>query len=151
MLQAVGRADLPVKIMIGCASFKLAFNYITVAIPQINIRGAAVGTLICYVAIMTISLFFLLRITNLKLNYMTVFVKPLISALLCGGGALITSLILEKYVSIKLATIFGIAVGGVIYIASLVLLRAITEEDLKMLPKGDKLAAFYRKLPGIKK
>ncbi|MBQ5777185.1 MAG: polysaccharide biosynthesis protein, partial [Oscillospiraceae bacterium] len=28
MLQAVGRADLPVKIMVGCAAFKLVFNYI---------------------------------------------------------------------------------------------------------------------------
>ena len=150
MLQAVGRADLPVKIMVGCAAFKLAFNYITVGIPEINIRGAAMGTLICYVLIMSISLFFLIRITGLKLNYMTVFIKPLISALLCAGAAFGVSSLLVNVTSEKLATVAGIGVAVIVYVVALVLLRAISEEDIRRLPKGDALARLYNKLPGIK-
>ena len=151
MLQAVGRADLPVKIMVGCAAFKLIFNYITVGIPEINILGAAVGTLICYVLIMVISLFFLFRITELKINYMTVFIKPLISALLCAVTAFGVSRLVLSFASENIATVLGIGCGGVVYVASLILLRAITEEDIRRLPKGEKLAAIYNKLPGIKK
>lgn len=151
MLQAVGRADLPVKIMAVCASIKLIANYIMVGIPEINIRGAAIGTLVCYVMIMTISLCFLFRITELKINYMTVFIKPLISALLCAGTAYLVSSVLRAAMSQNIATILGICAGGVIYLASLVLLRGITEEDFKMLPKGEKLAAVYARLPGIGK
>ncbi len=150
MLQAVGRADLPVKIMVGCAAFKLVFNYITVGIPEINIRGAAMGTLICYILIMSISLFFLIRITGLKLNYMTVFIKPLISALLCAGAAFGVSLLLMSVVSEKLATVAGIGVAVIVYVVALVLLRAISEEDIRRLPKGDALARLYNKLPGKK-
>lgn len=150
MLQAVGRADLPVKIMVGCAAFKLVFNYITVGIPEINIRGAAIGTLICYILIMSISLFFLIRITGLKLNYMTVFIKPLISALLCAGAAFGVSSFLMNLTSEKLATVAGIGVAVIVYAAALVLLRAISEEDIRRLPKGDALARLYNKLPGIK-
>ena len=151
MLQAVGRADLPVKIMVGCAAFKLIFNYIAVGIPEINILGAADGTLICYVLIMVISLFFLFRITELKINYMTVFIKPLISALLCAVTAFGVSRLVLSFASENIATVLGIGCGGVIYVASLILLRAITEEDIRRLPKGEKLAAIYNKLPGIKK
>ncbi len=152
MLQAVGRADLPVKIMAVCASIKLIANYIMVGIPEINIRGAAIGTLVCYVMIMTISLYFLFRITELKINYMTVFIKPLISALLCAGTAyIVSSALCVVAVSQNIATVVGICAGGVVYLAALVLFRGITEEDFKMLPKGEKLAAIYARLPGIGK
>lgn len=151
MLQAIGRADLPVKIMIGCAAFKLVFNYITVGVPQINILGAAMGTLLCYVLIMSISLVFLVKNTSVKLNYKKVFVKPLVSAILCGVSARIISELLQLLVSEKIATIGGIIVGGVVYVASLILLRAISEEDVRKFPKGEKLAKLYARLPGIKK
>ena len=147
MLQAVGRADLPVKIMVGCAAFKLAFNYLTVGIPEINIRGAAMGTLICYVLIMSISLFFLVKITGLRLNYMTVFIKPLVSALLCAGSAFGVSLLLRNVTGEKLATVAGIAVAVVVYVVALILLRAISEDDIRRLPKGETLARLYNKLP----
>ena len=151
MLQAVGRADIPVKVMVVCAVFKLLFNYITVGIPEINILGAAMGTLLCYVFIMTISMYFLVKITKLKLDYKTVFIKPLISALLCAGVAYGTSLVCGSFVSEKLSTIVGIGCGGIVYVVALFLLRAITEEDIKKLPKGEKLAKLYAKLPGGKK
>ncbi len=151
MLQAVGRADLPVKIMAVCASVKLVANYIMVGIPEINIRGAAVGTLVCYAMIMTISLYFLFKITSLKISYKTVFIKPLIAALLCGGAAWLVSELLIGVTSQNVATVIGICAGGTVYLISLVLLRAITDEDLKMLPKGEKLARIYNKLPGVGK
>ena len=151
MLQAIGRADLPVKIMVGCAAFKLVFNYVTVGIPEINILGAAIGTLICYVLIMSISLVFLVKNTSLKLDYMRTFIKPLISALFCGISARLSAELLELIVSERLATVCGIAVGGLVYVAALVLLRVINEEDVRKLPKGETLARLYAKLPMAKK
>ena len=151
MLQAVGRADIPVKIMVGCATFKLVFNYITVGIPEINILGAAMGTLLCYILIMSISLYCLLRITKLKLDYKTVFIKPLISALLCAVTAYGVSALCGDYISEKLSTIVGICCGGGVYVMSLLLLGAITENDIRKLPKGEKLAKIYAKLPGKNK
>ncbi len=151
MLQAIGRADLPVKIMIGCAAFKLVFNYITVGIPVINIKGAAIGTLLCYIMIMSISLYFLIKNTKVKLNYITVFAKPLVSAVFCGVSAKLSSVLLCMLMPEKVATVIAIAVGGIVYIASLIILRAIDEEDIKRFPKGEKLARIYARLPGVKK
>ncbi|MBQ3055206.1 MAG: polysaccharide biosynthesis protein [Oscillospiraceae bacterium] len=150
MLQAVGRADLPVKIMVVCASLKLIINYILVGIPEINIRGAAIGTLICYVLIMTISLFFLFRIANIRPNFKTTFIRPTLSAVICAAAAYGAYELFHIVLPGNLSTILAIGVAAVVYVVCLVLLRAITEDDIKMLPKGEKLAQLYRKLPGIK-
>lgn len=149
MLQAVGHAKLPVKIMIVCASVKLIVNYILVGIPEINIMGAAIGTLICYVLIMVTSLVFLFRITDFSPNYISVFIKPLISGLLCAGAAEGSAYVFDMFMPQRLSVVPAIAVGVIVYAAALILLRAISEDDLKMLPKGEKLVAYYRKLPSV--
>jgi len=153
MLQAIGRADLPLKIMAVCAVIKLSTNYILVGTPSINIRGAAVGTLICYVLIMSISLYFLFKITKIKPDLISIFVKPGISALGCAGSALIVVRLLKIINGFpgKLATILAILIGGIVYVTLLILLRGISEDDLKTFPKSQKLIAIYNKLPGIKK
>ena len=92
-----------------------------------------------------------MKITKLKLDYKTVFIKPLISALLCAGVAYGVGFVCEGFVSEKLSTIIGIGCGGIVYIAALLLLRVISEEDVKKLPKGEKIAKLYAKLPGGKK
>ena len=51
MLQAVGRVDLPVKLLSVGVIIKIILNYTLVGIPAINIQGAGVGTLVCYVFI----------------------------------------------------------------------------------------------------
>lgn len=150
MLQAVGRADLPVKIMLVCATLKLIINYILVGIPEINIRGAAIGTLICYILIMSISLWFLFRITKVRPNLKTTFFRPTMSAICCAASAAGAFALIHKFFSSNISTILAIGIAGVVYVLCLILFRAITEDDIKMLPKGEKLARLYRKLPGIK-
>ena len=149
MLQAVGRADLPLKIMAVCAAIKLAINYVLVGIPSINIRGAAIGTLICYVMIMTISLFFLFKIIRFKPSLTSTFLKPAIAGLACAGSALGAYKLLSGVISPNLSTVLAIIVGGMVYLMVLILIRGIAQDDILMLPKGQKLLKYYLKLPGI--
>ena len=44
MLQAVGRVDLPVKIISAGLIIKIIVNYSLVGIPQINIQGAGIAS-----------------------------------------------------------------------------------------------------------
>ena len=48
MLQAVGRADLPVKLLAAAMAIKLGTNWLLCGVPEINVQGAAIGTLLCY-------------------------------------------------------------------------------------------------------
>lgn len=48
ILQALGHADLPVKLLFIGGLLKLAMNYLLVPVPQLNIQAAPIGTLGCY-------------------------------------------------------------------------------------------------------
>jgi O-antigen/teichoic acid export membrane protein len=48
MLQGMGLAYLPVKLMAVGGAIKIAVNYMLVGMPGINIKGAPFGTLACY-------------------------------------------------------------------------------------------------------
>lgn len=54
ILQAIGRADLPVKLLFAGGLMKLALNFVLVAIPQLNIQAAPSGrlsaTVLCFLS-----------------------------------------------------------------------------------------------------
>lgn len=150
MLQATGHAYIPLIIMACSSVLKIRLNYVLVGMPQFNIRGAAISTLICYVLIMSVSVACLLFVTKIRPNFWSIFVKPLIGGLACAGGAYGACRLLGMVMPGKIATIAAIVVGVVIYLVVMVLIRGLNEDDLRMLPKGEKLAALYRRLPGIR-
>ncbi len=152
MLQATGHTYVPLIIMACCSFVKIGLNYVLVGIPEINIRGAAISTLVCYMLIMTISVICLLRITKIKANYTSIFIKPTIGGVLCALSAYFSCRLFEGILpSENLATIGAIVVGVAVYVIVMVLIRGLEESDVLMLPKGEKLLKIYNKLPSIVK
>ncbi|MBR5480055.1 MAG: polysaccharide biosynthesis protein [Clostridia bacterium] len=152
MLQATGHTYVPLIIMACCSFVKIGLNYVLVGIPEINIRGAAVSTLICYMLIMTVSVICLLRITKIKANYMSIFIKPAIGGVSCALSAYFSCRLFEGILpSENLATIGAIAVGVAVYVIVMVLIRGLEDSDILMLPKGEKLLKIYNKLPSLVK
>ncbi len=151
MLQAIGRADIPVKLMLIGGGLKLLVNYIFVAVPSLNIKAAAWGTLVCYLFIAVSSVWVLVKNTKVKINYLDVFLKPIFSAILCGAGAWVGFSFARRVFSADslthhaLSTLVAIALAVVIYVISLFLTRAITKNDILMLPNGKKIAKVLEK------
>ena len=145
MLQAVGRVDIPVKLMLLGAAIKLVMNFTLVGIPQLNIKGAAFGTLACYIVSFLLGLYFLCRQTKVMPNFMSVFVKPLIAAVLMGAAAWAANGLLGRFLPTKLTTLTAIIIGGLIYVISLLLVHGISKDDILMLPKGEKIAKVLEK------
>ena len=75
MLQAVGRVDLPVKLLCVGLGLKIGLNYVLTGIPEINILGAGIGTLVCYVFITISAYYFLCKETKIHLKVHSVFYK----------------------------------------------------------------------------
>ena len=145
MLQGIGRADLPVKLMLVGGALKLVINYVFVAIPQFNIKAASWGTLACYVFIAVASIIVLIKQTKIKLNFKMVFLKPLISGIICGITAMGVYFVCSKFFSNGVSTLASIAVAAVFYVISLILLKTLAKDDVLMLPKGEKLAKILAK------
>ena len=84
-----------------------------------------------------------------KPNYLKIFVKPLLASAIMGATAwavhgLCARLFTGGYVKESLATLVAIGAAVVVYLILVLALRVITREDLKMIPKGDKIASILR-------
>ena len=138
MLQAVGRVDLPVKLLVVGLSIKAALNYILSGIPQINLLGAAIGTLCCYVFLTVAGLILLLRVTKVRLSLFSILVKPFFASLLCCAAAYVGQNALRNLLPAVVSTGCALVIAVGIYLISLWLLCAIHKSDLIFLRKGKK-------------
>ena len=147
MLQAVGKTKVPIVTMAIGAVIKVTLNFILIANPEINIKGACISSSICYLVMVTINIFQLTRATGVKLNFSSIFLKPFIAAVFCGIGAWLGDFLLVDVLGIesRLTTILAVCVGGAFYAISILLVKGIVKDDLEMIPKGEKIAKVLAK------
>ncbi|MBQ5969176.1 MAG: polysaccharide biosynthesis protein [Clostridia bacterium] len=147
MLQAVGRMDVPIKSIIVGSVLKVGLNYVLVGIPRVNIHGAPISTALMYAVMLAINLTMLLRVTKVKINFVSVFLKPFIAAAVCGGTAWGSYYAMTHVLSLnaKLSTLAAIVVGGGFYVVVLLFVKGIAKDDVEMLPKGEKIAKALAK------
>ena len=155
MLQAVGRADIPMKTVAAAAVCKIVSNFIFVGIPRINIYGAVAGTILFYILIVGINMFCLLLISKVKVNWKSVFVKPFIAAAISGITAFAAHGVIARLFpadtsasvlnSDTIGTLVGVCLAVLVYFAAILLLKGIAREDVIVLPKGEKFAKVLEK------
>lgn len=144
-LQAMGRADLPVKLLLAGGAFKLVCNYLLVGVPRLNIQAAPVGTLACYLFVLCAGLCALLDISQAKLPVVSVFGKPMLAGAGCALSAWQGYLLFNKMLPSEAATLLGIAIGGLVFLILVFSLRILKKEDVFMLPNGEKFANLLEK------
>lgn len=149
MLQAVGRADLPVKLLVIGMVIKITLNYALVGIPQINIQGAGVGTLVDFMFVLIASLYFLCRETYIIPDFKSIFIKPLSAGMVSATSAYFSHKLLCQIFQSKVSTLISIIIAVLIYLISMLMFKAITASDIKMLPKGEKFLKVLEKLKWI--
>ncbi len=116
MLQAIGKASAPLKIMLTGTAVKLAGNMIF--IPRMGIDGAAVSTSLCYVVILTVSLAVFICTAKIKIEYSKLLAVAY-SGAMCGGAAWLTKDIALRNGAENLTVILiSAASGGIFYIIS---------------------------------
>ena len=162
VLQAHGFINLPVVIMALGGVLKIVTNYNLVAVPTIGISGAPVGNVLCFGLCMVLDLVVIARVIHGRPDYLPLLAKPAAAAGVMGLGAWAVYGLLSKLLSYEEVTQAGetiqtlgktgngIAVMGailiavIIYAVLVVALRAISREDLSLMPKGDKIAKILR-------
>ena len=147
LLQAVGNTKAPIISIIAGAVAKITYNFIIIGRPEINVQGAAGGSVLCYVIMVSINLYCLVKTTGVKLDYVSVFLKPFVAAAACGGVAWSSLRLLTENIGLdsKLSCLISIAFGATIYAIVLLLIKGIAKDDLLMLPKGEKIAKVLAK------
>ena len=171
-MQAHKLVTLPmVTTLIGCV-LKLIVGYFLIGNPEIGIKGGAISTLACFGIIAALDLLIIKLALPRSLSYVRVFAKPAAASAAMGAAAwAIYGLLSHFLVGIKafqsleengsvlldaagkamlswkgnaLAVLAAIGVAVVVYFALVLLTRAISREDLSLMPKGDKIARLLR-------
>ena len=150
MLQAVGRVDMPLKLYAVGMLIKVVSNYIFCGIPKINVQGGSLGTLLCYTFVIIVSIYVLIKETGIFPDLRVAVLKPLAASVICILASwlsykLVSPLMPERTVGLLISMIVAIAVACIIYFVFLLLFRAITRDDILMLPKGEKIADLLGK------
>ncbi len=154
MLQAIGRTDIPVKTVAVAVVVKIICNFIFVGNYKLNLYGALIGTAVFYIIVVGVNLGSLLKISNVKVEWSSVFFKPLVCALLCGGSAWVVNkliaLVLSNFelserITDLVSAFAAIGFAVIIYALSLILIKGIKKDDISSLPKGEKIAKVLEK------
>lgn len=165
ILQAHGMVNLPVLTVIIGGIVKIVVNYVLVGNYEINIKGAPIGTLCCFVVVAALDLWIIKRVIPAAPSYGRAFGKPFVAAALMGGAAWASYGLVHRILFAMprfqrvveasgevvisslgnaMATLVAILVGVVVYGILIIALRAITKEDLALMPKGDVIAKILR-------
>jgi stage V sporulation protein B len=142
ILQACGHVNIPIATALIGGVTKLVVNYILCGDPNFGIKGAPIGTLVCYVIIAALDLIFVAIYVKDRPSYASVFAKPLVATAVMAAAAVASFDFLHAYVHMhSAAAVLGaILVSGAIYCVLVIALRIVTREDMSLLPKGDKIA-----------
>ena len=144
IMQAHGDVNTPVVHMITGGVIKVIANYFLVGMSELNIIGAAIGTLICYLVIMSLNVIAMIRKKTIDPRSFTGLLKPTLAGLLMGAVAYMANGFLSAYVSGSLACLASICLAAAVYFVLVFALRIITYEDCMLLPGGEKIAKILR-------
>ena len=145
VLQALGKVWLPVIHMALGGILKVIINFFLVGSPDININGAPFGTTVCYILILSFNLISIRRLLKCKYDIVSLVEKPLIC---------VASMALASFLSYRafagtgriFSVLIPIVAGGVVYVLMLFVTKSLTDEDVLMLPKGEKMLSIFKRI-----
>lgn len=161
LLNAYGKSHLPfIAVLVGIGI--LVASEILLLQSPIGIYGAPASSLICYLAVMFIDIWFIRKYCGVRLKPIALFGRPL----LCGGVSAMVTYLAYKGSAFLWTTLAGSAtttrlgafvvlmVSGVAmavsYAAALLVFRGINEDEVRLLPMGNKIADKLLRLGWIK-
>jgi stage V sporulation protein B len=143
IMQAHGDVLTPVIHMLIGGIVKVILNYILVGRPAINITGAPIGTLTCYIVITVLNLVAMRRKMERTPRVLGIMVKPLLATAAMALAAFMSYDVLHTYLgSLSVACLGAIVCAVIVYAVFVLVLRIITLDDCLLLPKGEKIAKF---------
>ena len=140
MLQGVSYIKLPIIGALAGAAVKIVLNIVFITNPKINVLGAVFSTIGCYLAASVIDVYFLRRVTRVKIDFMGILVKPMICSIGMGVtvyGAYDAMLFISK--SNALSVMISIIFGALVYFICMLFIKGIKRDDLYAAPMGGRL------------
>ena len=140
ILQANGKERVPIWTLLAGGVLKIVTNYLMVGNPDMGIRGAPVGTLYSYALIVVLNMIAVYRCMKGRVDFFRCLWRPGLCTVVMALAARSAFTLLGRYVSQNLAVAAAIAAAAAVYAVLALALGAVTRDDLRHFPKGEKWA-----------
>ncbi len=128
VLQGLGKQRIPMYTLVAGVVCKIILNYVLIAIPSINIHGAPIASLVCYTISMVPNLYYMLKYTDSRMNWMGWIVRPGIATAAMG---IIVFALRELLPVNRLTLPLEVLAGVAVYAAAALASKAVTTDDLR--------------------
>ena len=140
----MGKIGIAVWSLTAGFAVKCASTYVLTAI--LKLEGAAIGSVLGFITVAAISFGAVKGLTKIRFDFTLSVIKPVVAGLIMTAVVLVSFNVMSLLISGRLATVFSICAGAGIYGVALIKIKAIAEEEIKMLPKGAKLMKLLKKV-----
>lgn len=156
LLQAIGKTWLPmISVICGAVALIIADVFL-VTTNSVNIFGAPISTVLCYIIAYSLNTYFLKKSNINGVSPIKLFAKPFVAAVLCGGVTFgvyrLTGMFImgdgriDNFIRLFLPGVAGV----VAYSAILLAIKGITDKEVRLLPFGNRIAALLIKFKLLK-
>lgn len=146
ILQGLGRPYIAVISLCIGVVVKAVSTYILTGIPALNVQGAAIGSTLAYGVIGILNLIAVKKYTGTQFNLKLSVWKPLLSGIAMSAVVLAIYYSFRNIAGSSLSTLLAICAGAAVYGIMLLKSHAIEPHEIKLLPKGEKLARLLSKM-----
>jgi stage V sporulation protein B len=153
LLQANGHEKIPVISFLVGGILQILLDWYLVGNPAINIKAAPFGTLICYFVITALNMIFLLVKVKDRPKLLSAFLRPALCTAVMGVAAWAVYGLIERLLydalgqgrmAMTVCLFLAIGVAVIVYGVLIIITRTITRSDMRLLPKGERLANLLR-------
>lgn len=140
ILQSFGHPTIPVVNMAVGGLVKIALSYVLIGIPDINAMGSAISTVVSYFLIMILNFIAIRRSLPSMDSIIGTSLPILFAAAAMGGVSYAAYWGMCLFLPERAAVLPAILLAVVVYAVCVVACKAVTYDDVIMLPKGETLA-----------
>ncbi|HEY5537795.1 MAG TPA: polysaccharide biosynthesis protein [Acetobacterium sp.] len=154
VLQSIDRFRVPL-INLGVAIIiRFITGWIFLAIPAINIFGIVLSTIITFAYLTVANFLSVRRFTGVRMDFFHTLVKPLFASIIMGLLTYFTYTLVSSLAGNFFGIIIAFVVAVCVYGIIMILIKGITEEEIRYFPGNKRLLVVYdrinRLVPGRK-
>ncbi len=145
VLQGLGKTALPVRNLLIGTAVKFAVEWVLTGIPALNIRGAAYSSVAGFLVASLLNVWEVRRLVGVSIDWSASVLKPAAASALMGVGLFFGYPPLAAALGMNLAALVAVAIGGLIYGLTLLILGGVRERDFAIIPVfGPRVAQVLR-------
>ena len=144
VLQGINKVNVPVIHSAIALIIHVAVLYLMLQMDM-GIQGVVYANIVFAIIMCILNALAIRREIHYHQEWVRTFVIPLVSALIMGGVILGLSKLLTPFLGNMLSVIVCILLGVIAYFVALILLKGLTETDMKSMPGGRTLMGIAKK------